>query len=121
MLTPCATLPAAYEFGKRILIQRRCALCAGSGLISRTPGGPRRKCTSCGGFLPWQSWELFLSSSPGNGGVVQAPRAQRSVLYDVDAATAASVADAAVADALRDAQAAAEAEAAAAVTPDERR
>jgi hypothetical protein len=105
-LTPpraCAlALCSAYEFGKRILIQRRCALCGGSGLIQRPAGAtagaaaatttaaPLRKCTACGGFLPWVSWRLFLQSAPGNGGVVRPPSAQTSVIYDVDAAVAAS-------------------------------
>jgi len=40
--------------GKRILIQKQCLLCNGSGLIER--GRYKRKCTSCGGFLPWESW-----------------------------------------------------------------
>jgi len=83
---------ASYEFGKRVLIQQRCALCAGSGLVTRTQfGEPRRmKCTACGGFLPWESWELFLRSEVGNGGKLRFPRGQRSVLFDVDAATRAS-------------------------------
>ena len=57
---------AAYEFGKRILIQRQCELCSGSGLIQK--GRYARKCTSCGGFLPWQSWGQFFTSEAGNGG-----------------------------------------------------
>lgn len=90
---------ASYEFGKRILIQRRCEMCKGSGLVQR--GKYLRKCTACGaqedaalfriscspgqllfgsadidqpfllicagGFLPWQSWQRFFESSPGNG------------------------------------------------------
>lgn len=79
---------ASYEFGKRILIQQRCAVCNGSGLIVR--GGLKRKCTACGGFLPWESWSRFLESSPGNGGVLRYPKGQTGVLFDVDAATAAS-------------------------------
>jgi hypothetical protein len=75
---------AAYEFGKRILIQRQCELCGGSGLIQK--GRYSRKCTSCGGFLPWQSWELFFTSEAGNGSRVNAPKGQTSVFYDVDAA-----------------------------------
>ena len=61
---------AAYEFGKRVLIQRRCALCAGSGLVEveRSRGARLVKCTACGGFLPWQSWERFLSSEAGERG-----------------------------------------------------
>lgn len=75
---------AAYEFGKRILIQRQCELCSGSGLIQK--GKYMRKCTSCGGFLPWQSWGQFFTSEAGNGGVVRAPKGQTSVFYDVEAA-----------------------------------
>ena len=83
---------AAYEFGKRVLIQRRCALCAGSGLVEveRSRGARLVKCTACGGFLPWQSWERFLSSEAGNGGVVRAPKGQTSAFYSVEKATAAS-------------------------------
>ena len=80
---------AAYEFGKRILIQRQCELCGGSGLIQK--GRYSRKCTSCGGFLPWQSWELFFTSEAGNGSRVNAPKGQTSVFYDVDAARKDSV------------------------------
>jgi len=112
---------AAYEFGKRILIQRECARCGGSGLIQRTlPAGVSvsaeaagvqqlRKCTSCGGFLPWVSWRYFFTSAatPGNGGPLRAPRGQRSVFYDVAAARAASEDDAAAAALVRDAAAAA--------------
>ena len=75
---------AAYEFGKRILIQRQCELCKGSGLIQK--GRYARKCTSCGGFLPWQSWGQFFTSEAGNGGVVRVPKGQTSVFYDVEAA-----------------------------------
>mmetsp|Transcript_1099 Transcript_1099/g.2391 ORF Transcript_1099/g.2391 Transcript_1099/m.2391 type:complete len:248 (-) Transcript_1099:37-780(-) len=75
---------AAYEFGKRILIQRQCELCKGSGLIQK--GRYQRKCTSCGGFLPWVSWSQFLTSEAGNGGVVRVPKGQTSVFYNVEAA-----------------------------------
>lgn len=83
---------AAYEFGKRVLIQRRCARCAGSGLIVVGAGAEARKvkCASCGGFLPWESWSRFLSSDPGNGGRLRAPRGQTRVLYDVEASVEAS-------------------------------
>jgi len=83
---------AAYEFGKRVLIQRRCARCAGSGLIVVGAGADARKvkCASCGGFLPWESWSRFLSSDPGNGGRLRAPRGQTRVLYDVEASVEAS-------------------------------
>jgi hypothetical protein len=112
----CFAARAAYEFGKRILIQRECARCGGSGLIQRTlpigvtaePGmQPLRKCTSCGGFLPWLSWKYFFTSAatPGNGGALRAPRGQSSVFYDVAAATRASEADAAAAALMRDAAA----------------
>ena len=65
---------ASYEFGKRWLIQARCETCGGTGLVAarRREGStaPVRKvkCRECGGFLPWESWELFLSSDAGNGG-----------------------------------------------------
>ncbi|KAF8072697.1 hypothetical protein HT031_000357 [Scenedesmus sp. PABB004] len=73
----------AYEFGKRILIQRRCQVCAGSGLVTR--GRFQRKCPECGGFFPWVSWQMFLSANarPGNGGPLLQPRGQSSVFYSV--------------------------------------
>ena len=83
---------AAIEFGKRIAIQRACARCRGSGLIEiningdRSRGTRKIKCTTCGGFLPWESWERFFTSEVGNGGVVRAPRGQTSVFYDVERA-----------------------------------
>lgn len=95
---------AAYEFGKRIVIQRRCARCAGSGLITINVNGdvnaPKRliKCTTCGGFLPWRDWKSFFSSAPGNGGVVRAPRGQTSAFYDVDATVSLSRREAAERD-----------------------
>lgn len=79
---------AAYEFGKRIIIQRQCAVCQGSGLVQK--GRFKRKCPGCGGFQPWESWELFLSSEAGNGGVVRPPKGQRSVIYNVADAVNAS-------------------------------
>lgn len=83
---------AAYEFGKRILIQRKCALCQGSGLIRK--GEYSRKCTACGGFLPWESWERFLdvgtAAKIGNGGRVRVPEGQTSVFYDVEKTVLAS-------------------------------
>jgi hypothetical protein len=50
------------------LIQRRCKVCNGSGLVARGRG--QRKCPECGGFFPWISWKMFLSANarPGNGG-----------------------------------------------------
>jgi len=80
----------ASEFSKRILIQRRCERCRGSGLVERpAPGGSGamqlRKCPECGGFFPWQSWRQFFeaTSRPGNGGPLLQPRGQTSVLYRV--------------------------------------
>ena len=83
---------AAWEFWKRARIQRRCARCAGSGLVVVGVGDARRKvkCASCGGFLPFESWSRFFSSDPGNGGRLRAPRGQTRVLYDVDASVEAS-------------------------------
>ena len=85
-----ATVPfiiGAYEFGKRILIQRRCMVCAGSGLVSSARAGTKylRKCPQCGGFFPWVSWRLFLTGTAdvGNGGPLLQPRGQTSVLYKV--------------------------------------
>mmetsp|Transcript_49180 Transcript_49180/g.93931 ORF Transcript_49180/g.93931 Transcript_49180/m.93931 type:complete len:278 (+) Transcript_49180:188-1021(+) len=79
---------AAYEFGKRILIQKQCQVCSGTGLVMK--GRFKRKCPACGGFLPWESWERFLSSEAGNGGVVRAPKGQTSVFYNVKSAKEAS-------------------------------
>lgn len=99
-------LIGASEFGKRILIQQRCKTCSGSGLVPVMSGPlidmetagieagagagkmrPRRmkKCLECGGFFPWVSWEMFLTSnaSPGNGGPLLQPRGQKSVFYSV--------------------------------------
>jgi hypothetical protein len=72
---------ASYEFGKRILIQRRCPECRGSGLVKR--GKVLRKCTQCGGMLPWLGWKMFLFSSPGNGGPLNQPKGQKSIFYSV--------------------------------------
>ena len=84
---------ASYEFGKRILMQRRCAMCRGTGLI-RKGLGRSRKCTSCGGFLPWESWERFFdvntTAKIGNGGRVRVPEEQTSVFYDVEKTVEAS-------------------------------
>jgi hypothetical protein len=75
----------AYEFGKRILIQQRCRVCAGSGLVERGPTRLQRKCPECGGFFPWRGWGEFLSATaqPGNGGPLLALRGQTSVFYKV--------------------------------------
>ncbi|KAG2454770.1 hypothetical protein HYH02_000605 [Chlamydomonas schloesseri] len=90
----------SYEFGKRILIQLRCEVCGGRGLVPSAGAGKDkylRKCPQCGGFFPWISWKMFLSSTatPGNGGPLQQPRGQTSVLYSVpDAPDPAKMAEA---------------------------
>lgn len=105
----------SWEFGKRILIQRRCAVCAGTGLVevpfanssSSSPSststsslGPSEqqqqqqfrkvKCRACGGFFPWESAEKFFSAAtrPGNGGPLRQPSfpRQTSVFYKVPSA-----------------------------------
>ncbi|XVE80494.1 hypothetical protein DITRI_Ditri14bG0144400 [Diplodiscus trichospermus] len=50
---------AGIEFGKRIIAQRRCEECGGSGLVFRD--NDYFKCPGCGGFLPWQSWKRFFT------------------------------------------------------------
>ncbi|GAV86843.1 hypothetical protein CFOL_v3_30269, partial [Cephalotus follicularis] len=50
---------AGVEFSKRIIAQRRCEVCNGSGLILIED--EYVKCPGCGGFLPWQSWKRFFS------------------------------------------------------------
>ena len=92
----------ASEFTKRILIQQRCKPCSGSGLVpvmssplidlesepaetSRMRPRRLKKCLECGGFFPWISWSMFLTSNatPGNGGPLLQPRGQKSVFYTV--------------------------------------
>ena len=78
-----ATLPfiwATKTFGTRIVVQRECLVCKGSGLVYVTKKGNAlnrpRKCFSCGGFLPWLGWKMFFFSSffdVGNGGPLQRP------------------------------------------------
>ncbi|KAK9689454.1 hypothetical protein RND81_09G060100 [Saponaria officinalis] len=51
---------AGIEFNKRIVAQRRCEVCGGSGLVLRDKKYYFR-CPACGGFLPWQSWKRFFS------------------------------------------------------------
>ncbi|KAH7843458.1 hypothetical protein Vadar_016843 [Vaccinium darrowii] len=51
---------AGIEFSKRIVAQRRCEVCGGSGLVLRDKKYYFR-CPGCGGFLPWQSWKRFFS------------------------------------------------------------
>ncbi|KAI5432835.1 hypothetical protein KIW84_020225, partial [Lathyrus oleraceus] len=51
---------AGIEFSKRIIAQKECETCGGSGLVFREKNYFR--CPECGGFLPWQSWKRFFSS-----------------------------------------------------------
>ena len=78
---------ASFEFGKRIVLQRRCPECRGKGLVPASgPAGLKgrlRKCPQCGGMLPWAGWKLFWFGDPGNGGPLMQPLGQRSVLYKV--------------------------------------
>ncbi|KAJ0980115.1 hypothetical protein J5N97_008370 [Dioscorea zingiberensis] len=50
---------AGIEFSKRIVAQRKCGVCGGSGLVQRDDYYVR--CPGCGGFLPWQSWKRFFT------------------------------------------------------------
>ncbi|CAN6691519.1 unnamed protein product [Malus baccata var. baccata] len=50
---------AGIEFSKRIIAQKRCEICGGSGLVLTKDNYV--KCPECGGFLPWQSWKRFFS------------------------------------------------------------
>ncbi|KAJ6685306.1 TRANSMEMBRANE PROTEIN [Salix purpurea] len=50
---------AGIEFSKRIIAQRRCQECGGSGLVLIDKDYCR--CPGCGGFLPWQTWKRFFS------------------------------------------------------------
>eukprot|EP00884_Botryococcus_braunii_P012101 jgi/Botrbrau1/20892/Bobra.0135s0023.1 len=76
-------LIGSWEFGKRIIIQQRCQVCKGSGLVEK--GRFLRKCPECGGLFPWLGWKTFFTSTaaPGNGGVLRAPRGQTSIFYRV--------------------------------------
>ncbi|KAE9596390.1 hypothetical protein Lalb_Chr17g0348791 [Lupinus albus] len=51
---------AGIEFSKRIIAQKRCEECGGSGLVLMEEKDYVR-CPGCGGFLPWQSWKRFFS------------------------------------------------------------
>lgn len=70
---------ATYEFGKRVIIQRRCNVCGGSGLVLK--GKYYKKCVACGGFLPWLGWRMFFFSSPGNGSPVMPPMNQKNKIF----------------------------------------
>ncbi|KAG0539510.1 hypothetical protein BDA96_03G328800 [Sorghum bicolor] len=50
---------AGVEFGKRIIAQKKCEVCGGSGLVMKKDNYVR--CQGCGGFLPWQSWRRFFT------------------------------------------------------------
>ena len=107
LLPTLVFLLGSYEFGKRILIQRRCAVCSGTGLVdvpfspgsssssspnpsSSPPSFRKVKCRACGGFFPWESAEKVFSAAtrPGNGGPLRQPQfpRQTSVLYRVPSA-----------------------------------
>jgi hypothetical protein len=75
---------ASVEFAKRILIQRRCEACGGRGLV-KASNGRFRKCTQCGGLLPWLGWRAFWLSnlSPGNGGFLLQPKGQKTIFYQI--------------------------------------
>uniref|UniRef100_A0ACD5VJ83 Uncharacterized protein n=1 Tax=Avena sativa TaxID=4498 RepID=A0ACD5VJ83_AVESA len=49
---------AGVEFSKRIIQQKQCEICGGSGLVMKNDLYVR--CQGCGGFLPWQSWRRFF-------------------------------------------------------------
>ncbi|KAJ8509857.1 hypothetical protein OPV22_000291 [Ensete ventricosum] len=51
---------AGIEFSKRIIAQRTCGVCGGSGLVLLKDKSYVR-CPGCGGFLPWQSWKRFFT------------------------------------------------------------
>ncbi|XP_002866104.2 uncharacterized protein LOC9300475 [Arabidopsis lyrata subsp. lyrata] len=50
---------AGVEFSKRIIAQKRCEECGGTGLVFRD--NKYFRCPECGGFLPWQSWRRFFT------------------------------------------------------------
>ncbi|KAH0735402.1 uncharacterized protein [Solanum tuberosum] len=50
---------AGVEFSKRIVKQRKCEVCGGSGLVLKNKF--YKRCPNCGGFLPWQSWRRFFT------------------------------------------------------------
>ncbi|GJN17594.1 hypothetical protein PR202_gb04673 [Eleusine coracana subsp. coracana] len=50
---------AGVEFSKRIIAQKKCEVCGGSGLVPKNDYYVR--CQGCGGFLPWQSWRRFFT------------------------------------------------------------
>eukprot|EP00741_Cyanophora_paradoxa_P022662 tig00021493_g21886.t1 len=53
---------AGILFAGRIIRQRRCPRCKGSGLVESKTVGLRR-CPECGGFLPWRGWQQFFQDS----------------------------------------------------------
>lgn len=52
---------AGIEFSKRIIAQRKCEICGGSGLVLLKEDDEYIRCPNCGGFLPWQSWRRFFT------------------------------------------------------------
>lgn len=77
---------ATYEFSKRVIIQRRCQVCNGTGLVLKGKSAYYKKCRECGGFLPWLGWRAFFTGSftgIANGSPVLPPKGQTTVLYKV--------------------------------------
>ena len=77
---------ATYEFSKRVIIQRRCRVCNGTGLVLKGTSKYYKKCRACGGFLPWLGWRAFLTGSftgIANGSPVLPPEGQTSVFYKI--------------------------------------
>lgn len=82
---------ATYEFSKRVIIQRRCRVCNGTGLVLKGKSNYYKKCRECGGFLPWLGWRAFFTGSftgIANGSPVLPPKGQTSVFYSVTRAAA---------------------------------
>ena len=74
---------------QRIVTQRACEVCSGSGLVNQSRSGRTLKqpikCYACGGFLPWENWGRFWQSNMnvGNGGVLQRPASDYAELNEV--------------------------------------
>ncbi|KAL8239193.1 hypothetical protein R6Q59_015760 [Mikania micrantha] len=64
---------AGIEFSKRIVAQKKCIECGGSGLVLIEKEYIR--CPNCGGFLPWQSWKRFFSTKVVLGSRIQTSKA----------------------------------------------
>ena len=74
---------------QRIVTQRACEVCEGSGLVKTSRSGKKLrqpiKCYACGGFLPWENWGRFWQTNMdvGNGGVLQRPASDYEELNEV--------------------------------------